>query len=156
MFHPADRHPLLLHRLEQGRLGARAGAVDLVGHQQLAEHRTADEAEAALAFGLLQDFGADDVGRHKVGGELDPLGGEAQDDAQSLHQAALAQAGNTDQQDMAAGQQGDQGLIDHLGLAEDHPADRRAHPRDARAQRFNLGEDRALLGRRHLSRIRRA
>ena len=27
------------HRLQQRRLGARAGAVDLVGHQQLAEHR---------------------------------------------------------------------------------------------------------------------
>jgi len=29
---------LLLHRLQQRRLRARAGAVDLVGHQQLREH----------------------------------------------------------------------------------------------------------------------
>jgi hypothetical protein len=36
---PADRHAMLLHRLQQRRLRARAGAVDLVGHQQLAEHR---------------------------------------------------------------------------------------------------------------------
>ncbi len=30
---------LLLHGLQQRRLGARAGAVDLVGHQELREHR---------------------------------------------------------------------------------------------------------------------
>ena len=34
-----DGDVLLLHRLQQRRLGARAGAVDLVGHQQLGEHR---------------------------------------------------------------------------------------------------------------------
>ncbi len=36
---PADRDVVLLHRLQQRRLGARAGAVDLVGHQELGEDR---------------------------------------------------------------------------------------------------------------------
>ena len=62
-----DRDMMLLHRLQQRRLGARAGAVDLVGHQQLGEHRARDEAEIALAAGaLLQHLGAENVGRHQV------------------------------------------------------------------------------------------
>ena len=70
-----DGDVLLLHRLQQRRLGARAGAVDFVGHQQLGEHRALDEAEgAAAAVALLQHFRAQDVGRHQVGRELDALG----------------------------------------------------------------------------------
>ena len=42
-----DGDVVFLHRLQQRRLGARAGAVDLVGHQELGEDRAADEAEAA-------------------------------------------------------------------------------------------------------------
>src|SRR3546814_7891166 len=54
----------LLHGLQQGRLRARAGAVDLVGHQELAEHRTGNEAEGAAAdLVLLQDLRPQDVGR---------------------------------------------------------------------------------------------
>ena len=44
-----DRDAVLLHRLQQGRLRARAGAVDLVGHQQLAEDGAGNEAERAPA-----------------------------------------------------------------------------------------------------------
>ena len=42
-----DRDVVLLHGLQQRRLGLRAGAVDLVGHQQLGEDRALDEAEVA-------------------------------------------------------------------------------------------------------------
>ena len=42
-----DGDVILLHRLQQRRLGARAGAVDLVGHQQLREDRAGNEAEAS-------------------------------------------------------------------------------------------------------------
>ena len=98
-----DRDVLLLHRLQQRRLGARAGAVDLVGHQQLGEDRAGDEAEAALAAGaLLQHLGAEDVGRHQVGGELDAPGVEPEHDAHGLDQLGLGEAGHADQQRMAA------------------------------------------------------
>ena len=54
-----DRDVTLLHRLQQRRLGARAGAVDLVGHQQLCEDRPFQEAEGAFAVGaFLHHFGA--------------------------------------------------------------------------------------------------
>src|SRR3546814_6328112 len=43
-----------------------------------------------------------------------------------LDQAGLGEARHADEQAMAAGQQGDQGLIDHRLLAEDDTADRLA------------------------------
>jgi len=137
----ADGDALLLHRLQQGGLGARAGTVDLIGHQQLAEHRAGHEAEAAPPFGLIQHLAADDVGRHEVGGELDALGRKAEDDAQGLDQPALAQARHADQQDMTARQQCDQGLIDYFLLAEDHPANGGSHLHDTNAQCFGRGQD---------------
>ena len=97
-------------------------------------------------FGLVQHLGADDVGRHQVGGELHALGGEAEHGAERFHQPGLAQAGHADQQRVAAGQQRDQRLIDHLVLAEDDAADRGAHGGDARAERLDLGEDCACCG----------
>ena len=99
-----DRDAALLHRLQQRRLRARAGAVDLVGHQQLAEHRAGNEAErapAALAF--LQHLGAENVGRHQVGGALDALVVEPEDRAERLDEPGLGEARHADQQRMAAG-----------------------------------------------------
>ena len=103
-----DRDLVLLHRLQQRRLGPRAGAVDLVGHQKLAEHRPRDEAEGPLpALALFQHLGAEDVSRHQVGRALHPLVLEAQDRAEGLDQAGLGQAGHADQQGVAAGQERD-------------------------------------------------
>ncbi len=62
MAHTGHGDMALLHRLEQGRLGARAGAVDLVRHQQLGEDRPFEEAEGALpARAFVQHFRADNV-----------------------------------------------------------------------------------------------
>jgi hypothetical protein len=53
---------IFLHRLQQRRLGARAGAVDLVGHQQAGRRPGPDEAEGALAvLAPVQHFRAEDV-----------------------------------------------------------------------------------------------
>ena len=98
----------------------RRGAVDLVGHQQLGEDRALDEAERArLAGRVLEHFRADDVGRHEVGRELDALGVEAQHLAQRLDQQRLGEAGDADQQRVAAGEDRDQRALDHDVLAED-------------------------------------
>ena len=122
---PAIDHAPLLHGLKQGRLGARAGAVDLVGHQKLGEDRALDEAERpAAAFGLFEDLGAENIGRHQVGRALDALILEAEHDAERLDQARLGQAGNADQQRVTPGQQRDKTLIDNVLLAEDDIANR--------------------------------
>ena len=114
-----DRNAMFLHRLQQRRLGARAGTVDFVGHQQLAEDRPFDEPEGAPpAIAFFEDFGAQYVGRHQVRRALDPFGVQAEHDRQRFDQLGLGQARHADQQHMAAGQQRDQGLLDHFALAE--------------------------------------
>jgi hypothetical protein len=138
---------MLLHRLEQRRLGARAGAVDLVGHEELAEHRARQEAEfAPPALAFLQHLGADDISRHQIGRALHPLVFEAEHAAQRLDQLGLGEAGHADQQRVAAAQQGDQGLLDHRILAEDHLSDPLAHGGEPAADRFGRGDQRMSLG----------
>ena len=102
-----DRYPVLLHCLQERRLRARTRAVNLVRHQELAERRALDKAEVAAArLAFLQNLGAEDVGRHQVRGELHPSCLEAEDDAEGFHQPRLAEAGNADDEQMAARQDG--------------------------------------------------
>ena len=119
MAHAGDRDVLLLHGLQQGRLGARAGAVDFVGHQQLAEDRALHEAELPAALvGLFEDFGADDVGGHQVGGELDAALVKAENTAERGRKLGLGKTGRADQQGMATRQNGGERELDHFLLAE--------------------------------------
>jgi hypothetical protein len=66
-----DRHLPLLHHLEQRALHLGRRAVDLVGEQQVGEHRA--ERGGEVAGLLVVDARADQVGRHQVGRELDAL-----------------------------------------------------------------------------------
>ena len=59
----------LLHRLQQRSLRLGRGTVDLVGQQQIAEHRPFHLRETA---GLeIVDIGADNIARHQIRRELD-------------------------------------------------------------------------------------
>ena len=145
MLNARHRHTLLLHGLQQSGLRARAGAVDFISHQQLAEHGAGDETKAAAAFRLVKYFAADDVGRHQVRRELNPFGAKTKHNAQRFDQPALAEPRNADQQHVSAGQERDQGLIDNLVLAEHHLGDGRAHVPDPGAQRLHIGNDRARI-----------
>ena len=69
---PSTRDLALLHRLQQRRLGLRRRAVDLVGEQDVREHRPAPELE--LAGLRVVDERAGHVARHEVRGELHALG----------------------------------------------------------------------------------
>ena len=94
-----DRHMVLLHGLEQGRLGAGACAVYFVGHQKLAENRTRDESEAALAARtFLQDFAAKNIGRHEVRSELDAAGLKPKDHPHGLDELGLGKPRKPDEQ----------------------------------------------------------
>ena len=123
-----DGHGVFLHRLEECRLGARAGAVDLVGHQEAAEYGSGNEPEfAQTTFRFLQDLGAEEVGGHELRSALDALGIEAGHRADGLDQPGLAKAGHTDQQCVSTGEQCDEKLVDHSVLTKDDTADRRPH-----------------------------
>ena len=117
----ADRHLVLGHHLEQRRLHLGGRAVDLVGEQEVDEHRA--ELDVELLGGLPVDPGADDVGRDQVGGELDPGEGAADDPGEGLHRERLGHPGHALEQAVAAGQEGDEHPLDHPVLAHDDPLD---------------------------------
>src|SRR5262245_7641601 len=140
-----NRHVVLLHGLQQRGLGARACAVDFVGHQQLPENRARDEAKAALSAGtFVQHFAAQNVGRHEVRGELDAAGVKPEHDAHGLDQLGLGEAGKADEQRVPATEHGDERLLDHRFLPEDHVADRGLGGGDLGAGRFRLAYDHVL------------
>ena len=92
-----------LHGLEQGRLSSGRGPVELVGHQQVGEDRS--RTEDGLTRGPIEDHGAGDVGRQKVGGELHPAEGQTECLGQCLGQGGLAQSRQILNQQVALGQQ---------------------------------------------------
>ena len=89
---------------------------------------------------LLHHLGAEDVGRHQVRRELDAAGIEAEHDAQRLDELGLGEAGDADQQRMAAGKQRHQRPLDDAFLAEDDAADAVAHAGNVGERPFGLGD----------------
>src|SRR5438105_15560648 len=65
----ADRHLLLLHRLQQRRLQLSRRAIDFVGENDVGENRTFFYRKSSVR--LIVDLGADDVGRKQIWRELD-------------------------------------------------------------------------------------
>ena len=133
-----DRHLALLHHLEQRRLRLGRRAVDLVGQQQVGEHRAAARGEH-LVLRVVERV-AGDVGRHQVGRELDAAEGAGDGARQRAHEQRLAQARHALDQHVAAGEQRAQHLVDDLGLADQRLADLGAH------RLRDLGRLRELLG----------
>jgi len=106
-------------------LGFGRRSVDLVGQQQVRKYRSRHKPQAAAgasAF-LVEDFRAGDVGGHQVGCELDAVEGQIQNVSQAAHQQRLREPRHAQQQAVSAGEDGDQHLIDHLFLADNHFAD---------------------------------
>ncbi len=114
---PFDRDLAFAHRLEQARLGARRGAIDLVGEEDVGEDRSRLEGEGAVPGAV--DRGADDVGGKQVRGELHPLEVGGQGLGEGLGQGGLAHSGYVLHQDVAAREQAHRDAFDGLGLAED-------------------------------------
>ena len=124
----------LLHRLEQRRLRLRRRAVDLVGQQQVGEHRALAEAEACPTPASKMRL-ADDVGRHQVGRELHPLELEVERGGQRLHQQRLGHAGHALEQHVAADEQRGDEARQRALLADDDLADLVAHRQHGVARR---------------------
>ena len=111
----------VVHRFEQGALGAGRGAVDLVGQHDLGEERAGLEDE--LPARLMKDAGADQVAGEQVGRELDAVERTGQAAGQGLGQQRLADAGNVLEQQVAVGQQGDEREVDDVVLAQEDRGD---------------------------------
>ena len=72
-----------------------------------------------LARSSSIDFGADDVGRHEIGGELDAVEPEIDRFGQPLDEQGLGKAGHAPQQTVAAGEKGNQDLANDPLLPDD-------------------------------------
>ncbi len=110
---------VFLHGFEQGGLGFGRRAVDFVGEDDVGEDRAGDKGEAPAGIGILEDFGAGDIGGHEVRCELDALEIEREDLRDRFDQQRLREAGSAGDEAMAAGKQRQQEVFDDLFLADD-------------------------------------
>jgi hypothetical protein len=116
-----DRHLPLLHHLQQRALHLGRRAVDLVGQQQVGEHRAQRGAEVAGL--LVVDARAHQVGRHQVGRELDALEAALHHIGQCLDRERLGQPGHALDQQVALRQHGHHDALQKPVLPHHHPLD---------------------------------
>ena len=76
-----------------------------------------------MAWIFLDDVGAGDVGRHQVRRELDALEHQAQGLRHGADQQRLGRSGQAGDQAVAADEQRDHDLLQHLLLADDDAPD---------------------------------
>ena len=117
----AGRELAFFHGLEQGTLGLRRGAIDLVGENDVAEQRTFDESKVAVTRGdvFLEDVGTGDVSGHQVGSELNASKLKLSHRRERRDQLGFCQAGNAFKDGVAAADQGNEYLLDRLVHADD-------------------------------------
>ena len=116
------RDRAFLHRLEEGGLRFGRRPVDLVGEDDVGEERPLHEFELAR---LVEDFGADDVGGHQVGGELDAVEAQAEGLGDGVDEEGFGEAGHPDQQHVATGKNRRGHFLDDVLLPHDHLANLR-------------------------------
>ncbi len=114
MRHPVYRHPALLHSLQQRRLGLWAGTVDFVGQQQVGH----DRARLILQVALIKRRKTDDIGRHGIRRELDPLDLQAQHPGKRQSHGGLTHAGYVLQKHMSPSQNGHPNACNDLILSD--------------------------------------
>ena len=110
-------HLPLGHAFEEGRLGARSGAVDLVRQQDLGEDGAGVELEVARL--LVEDARPRDVARQQVGRALQPAEPAAERARQGLGEERLGRAGDVLQQEVPLGEQAGEHQLEHRPLAVD-------------------------------------
>ncbi len=110
-----DGDLFFFHRLEQGALCARAGAVDLVGQQHLGKHRAGVEHKTFLL--TLVNRHAGQIAGHQIGSELHPRKLQAEGARQGVRQRGFSDAGHIFNQQMPAGQQAGHAVLDLRRLA---------------------------------------
>ena len=108
-----------VHRLQEAGLGLGAGPVDLVGQDDVGEQRARPELKGP---GLgVEDVDPEDVGGEQVAGELDPLERAAKRAGQSLGERGLPHPRDILDEEVAPGEERDEGEPDLVRLAHQHP-----------------------------------
>jgi len=117
----ADGDTAFLHGFEHGGLGLGRGAIDFVSEDHVGEDRAFDEDVFSFLGDrvFLKDIGAGDVRGHQIGGELNAMEGEIKGVGDGVDHERLGEAGDTFEQAMAFGEDGDHHLLDDFLLAND-------------------------------------
>src|ERR1700687_468459 len=110
-------HLRFVHGFQQRGLRARGGAVDFVGEYDIGKNGAGAKFKFA-GLGIV-DADAEHVAGQQVGSELDALAGTMKRFRESLREGGLADAGNVFDEQVAAGEQGDQRELDGFFLAVD-------------------------------------
>ena len=110
-----ERDLAFVHGLEQGRLGAGAGAVDLVGEEHVREDGPLPQHEGAGA--LVVDRDAEHVAREEVACKLHAFQVAANGFGHGARERGLADTRDVLDQQVSASEQGDESELDDLGLA---------------------------------------
>ena len=121
--HTGGRHLMFLHGFEQRRLRLGRRAVDLVGEDDVREHRSGNERQLPAFRRVLKNLGTRDVGGHQVRRELHALELQVKDLRQRFHEQRLGEAGRTRDEAMPAGKERDEDLLHDFLLAHDHLAE---------------------------------
>jgi hypothetical protein len=108
----------LLHHLQQRALHLGGRAVDLVGKQQVAEHRA--ERGGKIAAFLVVDARADEVGGDEVRGELDAAERAAHRARERFHRKRLGEARHAFDQKVALREHRDEHALEEGVLADHH------------------------------------
>ena len=120
MRYSCDRHGMLLHGFQQCGLSLRSRAVDFIRQQDVGKQGPSLEFEHfATVRRLRNDLSPDEVSRHEVGRELDATELEMQRVGESPHGERLAESGDSFQQYMSAGNQGNQSVVQDFLLSDD-------------------------------------
>ena len=106
-------------------MGARPGAVDLIGEHNLGDDRSG--AIFKLAVLLVKDADAGNVRGQQIRRKLDALKAAADRAGERLGQGGLANAGDIFEQDMPFTKERNQQQFDHFLFAHDDAGDIFAH-----------------------------
>ena len=117
----AEGHFSLLHCFEKGSLDLGRGSVDLIGEEEVGENGAPVGAEFACL--AIEDLGSEDVGGEEVDGELDAAEIEVQGFRDRVDQKGLREAGHAFQQEVAGGEEGDDGSFNDDVLSDHDLAD---------------------------------
>ena len=116
----ADRDLALLHDLEERGLHLRGRAVDLVGEEEVAEHRP--ELGVERPFLRSVDARAHEIRRHEIRGELHARERAAEHAGRRLDRQRLREPGDALDEEVPLRQKADEHPLEHRVLAGDDPA----------------------------------
>jgi hypothetical protein len=113
----SDRDLPFLHGFEEGALDFWGGAIDFVCEENVGKDGAELGGEPAGAG--EKDFGTDNIRRQHVDGELNPAEAQIDGFGEGVDEEGFCQSRHAHEEDMAAGEKGDEKAFDD-GVLSDH------------------------------------